>query len=213
MEYPARWSPASLRLIAITDSLRDGIDGLVARVRLAVDGGATMVQLRLQAEPPRVLVDVARALIAAVPMVPVLVNARADVALAAGAHGVHLGIDDLSPAAARRFLPADMLIGASVGGDDDIARAAGAHFVTIGPVFAPGGRLDATDALGAARFAELARKVALPAVAVGGLTVQNARAMLSARAVGIAVISALLSAPNPLQAARALRDALDASGS
>ncbi|HEX5581516.1 MAG TPA: thiamine phosphate synthase, partial [Gemmatimonadaceae bacterium] len=86
--------PAVLRLLAITDDLRDGPAGLVDRARAAVRGGATMIQLRLKVATARELVEVARALVAAVPA-PVLVNDRADVALAAGAAGVHLGADDL----------------------------------------------------------------------------------------------------------------------
>src|SRR5688572_30349016 len=81
----------SLRLVAITDDIRDGRDGLVDRASRAVRGGATMVQLRLRDIDARELVDIARALVRALP-VPVLVNSRADVALAAGAAGVHLGI-------------------------------------------------------------------------------------------------------------------------
>src|SRR4030095_4660306 len=70
--------PASLRLIAITDDLRDGVDGLVGRARAAARGGATMIQLRLKDVDSRELVAIARALVAALP-VPVIVNDRADV--------------------------------------------------------------------------------------------------------------------------------------
>ncbi|MEO8624369.1 MAG: thiamine phosphate synthase, partial [bacterium] len=131
----SRWDPASLRLIAITDSLHDGIDGIASRAHHAVLGGATMIQLRLQDESPRTLADVARALRRAVPQVPLIVNARADVAMAADAQGVHVGVDDLSPAALRRILPQGFIIGASVGDDTEVSRSAGADYVGIGPVF------------------------------------------------------------------------------
>jgi thiamine-phosphate pyrophosphorylase len=210
---PSRWDPASLRLIAITDSLRDGIDGLASRALSAVLGGATMIQLRLQDESPRRLVEVARALRAAVPQVPLLVNARADVAMAAGAQGVHVGVDDLSPAALRKILPRELVIGVSVGDDTEVARSAGADYVGIGPVFAAGIRSDASTAIGLARFAEIARLCGLPAVAIGGVSADNAAAVMSAGASGIAVISALFSSPDPTKAARVLRAAQDASGS
>ena len=216
MGVPARWDPSSLRLIAITDSLRDGIAGLVARAHLAATGGATMIQLRLQDESPRTLVAVARALQSAVPHVPLLVNARADIALAVGAQGVHVGVNDMSPEALRRILPPESIIGASVGDDVDVARARGADYVAIGPVFGTGPRTDAgtaSTAIGVARFAELARRCGMPAVAIGGVTAENADAVMSAGASGIAVISALFSSPDPTQAARALRAAQDASGS
>ena len=207
-----RFDPASLRLIAITDSLRDGIEGLTARAVSAVLGGATMLQLRLKDETPRTLVEIARALRAAMPDVPLLVNDRADVALAAGAQGVHVGVDAISPASLRRVLPREMVIGASVGDESEVSRAVGADYVGIGPVFGTGSKSDAGVAIGVERFAELARRCALPVVAIGGVSVANAGAVMTAGASGIAVISALFASADPSLAARALRSAQDASG-
>jgi thiamine-phosphate pyrophosphorylase len=204
--------PSLLRLVAITDSLRDGVDGLVGRARQAVNGGATMIQLRLTDETPRLLVEIARALCAAVPGIPIIVNDRADVALAAGAHGVHLGVDGLAPTAVRRIVPERFIIGASVAGSDELARTTGADYVGIGPVFGAGGRVGADGTLGLAGFSELARRCTMPAVAIGGVSVENVGALRSAGAAGIAVISALFASADPTQAARALRSALDASG-
>ncbi len=212
MDNPARWDPASLRLIAITDSLRDGIDGLASRALSAVLGGATMIQLRLNDESPRTLVEVARALCGALPLVPLLVNARADVALAAGAQGVHVGVDDIAPAVLRRIVSREFVIGVSVGDDAEVARSAGADYVGIGPVFGTGSTAGAGTAIGIVRFAEIAGLCGLPAVAIGGVSAENAGAVMMAGASGIAVISALLSSPDPTQAARALRAAQDASG-
>ena len=205
----ARLDPAALRLVAITDSLRDGIDGLVGRAAAAVDGGATMLQLRLLDETARTLVEVARALRRAVPSVPLLLNDRADVALAADADGVHVGNDDLAPAVLRRVVPARFIIGVSVGAEDEVARASGADYVGIGPVFAA----DVGVAIGVARFAELARLCGVPAVAVGGISPENAASVLQAGASGVAVISALFAAPDPMRAARAFRSVLGASES
>ena len=212
MDNPARWDPASLRLIAITDSLRDGIDGLASRALSAVLGGATMIQLRLNDESPRTLVEVARALRVALPQVPLLVNARADVALAAGAQGVHVGVDDIAPTVLRRIVPREFVIGVSIGDDADVPRSSGADYVGIGPVFGTGSTAGAGTAIGIVRFAEIARLCGLPAVAIGGVSAENAGAVMMAGASGIAVISALLSSPDPTQAARALRAAQDASG-
>ena len=203
----------SLRLVAITDSLRDGMDGLSARASAAVRGGATMLQLRLPGESARTLVLAARALRDAAPGVPLLVNDRADVALAAGADGVHVGIDGLSPIALRRILPAPFIIGFSVGEHDDIVRSAGADYVAIGPVFTSGGGTAPSGAIGMARFVELAAECDVPALAIGGITVTNARDVLATGACGVAVISALFGVPDPMLAARAIRFALDANGS
>lgn len=207
----ARFDPVSLRLVAVTDSLRDGIEGLTSRAERAVRGGVTALHLRLKDESPRLLVDVARALRAAVPQVPLLVSERADVALAAGAQGVHLGIDDISPSALRRILPPEFLIGASVGDESDIVRATGADFVAIGPVFGSGSRVDAGVAIGIERFCALAELSGLPAIAIGGVSAANAGALMRAGASGVAVISALFSSADPSGAARAFRSAQDAS--
>lgn len=206
------FDPATVRLIAITDSLRDGPRGLALRAAAAVAGGATMLQLRLKEESARSLVEIARTIQAMAPEVPLIINDRADVALAAGAAGVHVGVDDLSPALLRRVVPPGFIIGASVGSDDEVARAAGADYVGVGPVFATGSKSDAGAAIGPARFGELARRCGLPAVAIGGITSESVASVLSAGATGVAVISALFGASDPTMAARAIRDALDANG-
>lgn len=207
-----RFDASSVRLIAITDSLRDGPRGLALRAAAAVFGGATMIQLRLKEESARSLVEVARTIQAMVPDVPLVVNDRADVALAAGAAGVHVGVDDLAPALLRRVVPSGFIIGASVGSEEEAARAVGADYVGIGPVYTTGTKADAGAAIGVARFAELATRCALPAVAIGGITSDRVSELMAAGAAGIAVISALFGASDPTQAARALRSALDASG-
>ena len=198
-----------LRLVAITDDVRDGAEGLLSRAESAVRGGATMVQLRLKDVDARELVVIARALVARV-RVPVIVNDRADVALAAGAAGVHVGTDDIPAAALRRVVPPAFIIGASVGSDDEVPLAAGADYVGIGPIFATASKVDAGAAIGPAEFSRLAGRAGLPAVAIGGIDAGNCRLALGAGAHGIAVIRAIFAAADPEQAARAL---LSASGS
>ena len=198
--------PATLTLLAITDDLRDGVPGLVSRATAAVRGGATMLQVRLKHAPARELVEVARALIAAVP-VPVLLNDRADVALAANAAGVHLGVDDLPVAAVRRMAPEGFIIGASFGADEELAHARDADYVGIGPVFGTSSKRDAGDAIGLAGFRRLRALMPCPAVAIGGITESGARELAAAGADGVAVIRAVLSDPDPEAAARRLRSA------
>ena len=203
---------SSVRLIAITDSLRDGPRGLALRAAAAVLGGATMIQLRLKEESARSLVEIARIILATVPDVPLVLNDRAAVALAAGAAGVHVGVDDLAPALLRRVVPPGFIIGASVGSDEEVARAEGADYVGIGPVYATGSKSDAGDAIGPDRFAQLARRCGVPAVAIGGITSGRVAEVMAARASGVAVISALFGASDPTLAAREIRSALDATG-
>src|SRR5512138_1176766 len=128
-------NPSILRFIAITDNVRDGQTGLIERAAQVVRGGATCIQLRLKDVSARDLVVLARELVRSVG-VPIIVNDRADVAIAAGAAGVHLGADDLPVGAVRAFAPPDFIIGTSVGLDEEIPNARGADYVGIGPVFA-----------------------------------------------------------------------------
>jgi thiamine-phosphate pyrophosphorylase len=212
MAEPGRGDEAlrrALRLVAITDDLRDGADGLRARAVAAVTGGATMVQVRLKDADARTLAEVTRALVTALP-VPVLVNDRFDVALAAGAAGVHLGADDLPVADVRRCVPPGFVIGASYGSDAERAGTLGADYVGIGPVHATATKGDAGAAIGIDGLARLRAQVALPCVGIGGITPATARAVLDAGADGIAVVSALFGAPDPAAAARAFRAVLDA---
>jgi thiamine-phosphate pyrophosphorylase len=191
----------ALALVAITDSVTKG---LVDRARAAVRGGATMVQLRLKAADARTLTEIGRALVAALE-VPVVINDRADVALACGAAGVHLGADDIPVEALRRVVPAGFIIGASAGNDAELEAAAGADYVGIGAVFETASKADAGAAIGIAEFARLAGRAPMPAVAVGGITADNAPLVRAAGAAGIAVISAVFGARDPEAAARALR--------
>jgi len=197
----------TLRLVAITDDLRDGAAGLVVRAQAAVRGGATMIQLRLKDADARTLVEVARSLVKALP-VPVIVNDRLDVALAAGAAGVHVGPDDLPAAAVRRLVPPGFIVGASVGTDGEVALAQGADYVGIGPVYDTISKADAGRAIGPVTFSRLARACKLPAVAIGGLDASNAAGVMIAGAAGVAVIRAVLGSEDPEASARALRAAI-----
>lgn len=206
MPPPPPFDSATLRLIAITDDVRDGVAGLVERASAAVRGGATMVQLRLKDVDARTLVAAGRALVDGL-RVPVLVNDRVDVALACGAAGAHLGARDIPIADARRIVPAGFILGASVSRAEDLENARLADYVGIGPVYATSSKADAGAAVGEPVFAELARRAALPAVAIGGVTAERLPSLRRAGAAGAAVISAIFGAPDPEVAAAALRSA------
>lgn len=196
-----------LRLIAITDNVRDGQAGLIARAVAAAEGGATCIQLRLKDVAARDLTSVARELVRAV-SVPVIINDRADVAIAAGAAGVHLGVDDIPPAAVRAFAPPRFIIGVSVGGDDEVANAIAADYAGIGPVYSTGTKRDAGSAIGTGEFARLAAATGLPAVGIGGITAANARAVIEAGASGVAVVASVFGASDPRLAAAELLSAI-----
>lgn len=169
-----------------------------------------MIQLRLKDENPRTIVEVASALLATLPRaVPLVINDRLDVALAAGAAGVHLGADDLPVVAARRIVPPGFVIGASVGCDAEVPGSRGADYVGIGPVFATGSKSDAGAAIGIAEFARLATLCELPAVAIGGMDASNARESIQAGASGVAVIRAIFGASDPEAAAREIWNTME----
>lgn len=186
------------RLIAITDDLRDGVDGLVARACSAQRGGATMLLLRLKHFDAQSLMPIARALVSAL-TIPVVVSERLDVALGSGAAGVHLTSGSVPVVAARPHVPSGFLIGGSVSVEADLGGAQLADYVTIGPVFGSG-----TASIGVEGFRRLATACGQPAIAVGGIDAQSAALLRAAGAAGVAVIRTVLGAADPAAAAALL---------
>jgi thiamine-phosphate pyrophosphorylase len=207
--------PPDLSLYLATDAALCAERGVGPTVRAAVAGGVTAVQLRDPHATTRALYDQARALLAQLDgtAVPLLVNDRLDVALAAGAAGVHLGQTDLPPVEARRLAGPDLVIGWSVSTADEV-EAAGAlppgtvDYLGVGPVFATSTKPDAATPLGLAGLAQLREKSSLPCVAIGGVGVGNARAVARTGVVGLCMVSALCAAEDPTATAEALRRAV-----
>ena len=165
-------------------------------------GGATAVQLRLKRASPRELVAHARALVAQL-RIPVLVNDRPDIALAAGAAGVHLGPDDLPVSLVRRIAPAGFLIGASVGSEEEAGAAAEADYWGIGPWRRTGTKSDAGEALGAEGFRRLLRLAGgRPCIGIGGVRPEDVADIRAAGGVGVAVISGVLAEDDVERATR-----------
>ena len=191
-----------LRLVLVTDDkLLSGRDP-VAVCTAAIHGGVTAVELRLKNVSPRELVALARRLVAGTE-VPILINDRLDVALAAGAAGVHLGIDDLPVAAARRAVPDEFVIGASVGSEDEIDNGRGADYWGIGPWRATSTKADAGPSLGADGFASLAsRSGGIPCVAIGGVRPEDVPVIRALGGAGVAVASGILAGGDTAEAAR-----------
>lgn len=202
-----------LRLIVVTDPECGPGRSVVDVVAAALRGGAPSIQLRMKDATAREMADAARALLALTRPAGALlfVNDRVDVALAVGADGAHVGQDDLPVAAARRIAPAGFLLGVSaetVGLARDAERD-GADYVGVGPVYATGSKADAGDAIGTMHVAEVAGAVSLPVVGIGGIALENAGAVRSAGAAGVAVISAVMRAGDPEAATRALLRAIE----
>jgi thiamine-phosphate pyrophosphorylase len=205
-------TPLDPRLYLVVDPVHGPPDPL-AVVRDAVAGGVTAVQVRAPRATGLALYEATVGVLLALrgSGVAVVVDDRLDVALAAGADGVHLGRHDLPPEAARRVAGPELSIGWSVTGPDDLEIAPDAvDLLGIGPVFATATKPDAAPATGLDGLRRLATAVDVPSVAIGGIDAGNAAAVLAAGVDGLAVSSAIAGADNPGAAARALRVIVDA---
>jgi thiamine-phosphate pyrophosphorylase len=137
-----------------------------------------------------------------------LVNDRMDIALATGADGVHLGVDDLPVPAARSIAPSGFVIGYSPSTDEEAARAAllGADYLGIGPVFGTQSKDDAGAPIGLNTLHRRVRVAGIPVIGIGGINADNVASVIDAGAVGAAVISAILRAEDPEVAARLIAE-------
>ncbi len=208
-----------LRLNAIVDPERAGGHQLADLAARCARGGATLLQLRDKGADPRVLVEEARAIKAALRefAVPFVVNDRIDVAMAAGADGVHLGQDDMTVEDARRLLGSEAIIGLSIKSVEE-AEAAPldlVDYIGSGGVYATSSKQQKNapiGPIGLARIGAVLRRRApdLPVCGIAGIEANNAAEVITAGADGVAVISALSLAPDPQAAARELREIVDA---
>jgi thiamine-phosphate pyrophosphorylase len=208
-----------LRLNAIVDPERAGGHQLADLAARCVRGGATLVQLRDKRSETRALIEEARAIKRALKAsaVPFLVNDRVDVAMAAGADGVHLGQDDMAIEDARRLLGANAIIGLSVKSVDEAeaARLDLVDYIGSGGVYATSSKQQKNAPIGPAGLARIIavlrrRAPDLPVCGIAGIEASNAGEVIAAGADGVAVISALSRVLDPETAARQLREIVDA---
>lgn len=200
----------ALRLYLLADTSLVPPDSLPRTVAAAIRGGVSLVQLRAKGLATLQQVALARALgqVCRSAGVPLVVNDRVDVALAAeasGAHVGHIGQEDLLPGDARRLLGPRAILGVSVGSAAEarLAEEAGASYVSAGPMFETSTKADAGPAAGEPLLRAVRAATRLPLVAIGGVTAERAPALYRAGADGVCVGSAILRAPDPEAAARA----------
>lgn len=196
------------RLCFVADAETAAGRDLGAVARAAVRGGATMVQLRAKELDTRAFLKTAKLLGDGLRelRVPFIVNDRVDIALACGAAGVHLGRDDMPCAEARKLLGRNRLIGvsASTVAEAEEAERLGADYIGAWPVFPTSTKVTGRPPLGLGGLRRIRGRVGVPVLAIGGITVSNASAVMAAGADGLAVVSAILSAADPERAASAL---------
>jgi thiamine-phosphate pyrophosphorylase len=192
---------ARLSLIVITDARCAGERGVLEVVRAALQGGAPAVQLRAKRESAREMLELARRIRKETRRTGALlfINDRVDVALAAEADGAHVGDDDLPLSVARRITPRGFLLGRSVDTAEQarIAEREGADYVGVGPVNATASKADAGPQVGVEGIAAVRAATSIPVVAIGGIGPENARRTVAAGAHGVAVIRAVMAAPQP----------------
>ena len=186
-----------------------------AIIRAALDGGATVVQLREKRLATPDLIDLSRHLVALTRAANALfiVNDRVDVALAADADGVHLGPDDMHPADARRLLGPDRVVGVSVSSVEEATLLAPfASYLGVGAVFGSATKHDAGPPIGTDRVVEIGRAFPhLPIVAIGGIGLDNVGRIGATGAACAAVVSAVVCAPDMSAATAALISAFTAA--
>jgi thiamine-phosphate pyrophosphorylase len=209
-----------VRLNAIVDPERANGRSLADLTRLVVAGGATLIQLRDKHGATRQMIEQARAIMAVLAGtgVPLVVNDRVDVALIAGADGVHVGQDDMRVEDARRLLGPNAIIGQSI---KTVALANAApldllDYVGVGGVYATTSKDNPNAPIGVHGLRDIvaafrARKRDLPICGIAGIDAGNAAPVIEAGADGVAVISALSMKSDPQAAARELRSVVDAA--
>jgi thiamine-phosphate pyrophosphorylase len=167
--------------------------------RRSVVGGANVIQLRDKNKSSRELYEIACEIREFCrDRVLFFVNDRLDIAVAAGADGVHLGQNDLPIEAVRKIVPQNFLIGISVGNVDEAvaAESAGADYVAVSPVFSTMSKMDAGVGHGVAAIRKIRAMVRCPVIGIGGINAGNAAEAVEAGLDGVAVISAVVSSSN-----------------
>lgn len=187
-------------------------DSLFAKAAAAMDGGVTAVQLRVKSWPARDFLAAASALadMAKRRNALFIVNDRIDVALACGADGVHLGQEDIPVGAARRMVPENFIIGASVNTNEQaaIARGQGADYLGCGSVFATATKNDAL-VIGPEGVRKALDGIGLPGVAIGGITLDNLSLLAGSGCCGISLVSEIMDSQDPQKRARELLDKIN----
>jgi thiamine-phosphate pyrophosphorylase len=181
----------------------------------ALLGGARVIQLRGKElggkELYRLALGIKEMIIARGQEALFIVNDRVDVALAAGADGVHLGQEDLPPEIARKLVGEEVIIGVSAGSIEEAvkAEAAGADYLGVGPIFPTPSKQDAGLPIGIDGLVKIRDAVSIPIVAIGGINEVNMEEVLKAGVEGVAVISAVAGAEDMTTAARRLAQIID----
>lgn len=202
-----------LRLYLVLDpDLCGGAAGMVDTAIQAAQAGVTAVQLRAPKWKKRQYAECGRALLKALAPyhVPLIVNDHVDVAVAIGAHGVHVGQDDLSVVDSRKLMPPEMILGLSVTNLDECLAVDPqlVDYIGVGPVWPTSTKKDASQAVGLPGLIDIVRHAPCPSVAIGGITAADVPSIMYADVNGIAIVSAICGQPDIPLAVQVLLDAM-----
>ena len=205
---------AALRLYLVADRGFPSRVPFLEAIDAAVQGGVTLVQIRDKGADARAFLREAIAVRELLKgrNVQLIVNDRIDVALAAGADGVHLGQSDLPPSLARKMLGPRAIIGLSIGNGAqlDDRECDAAHYLGVGPVLATSTKSDAAPPIGLDGLKAICATAKIPVGAIGGIDAKNAAAVMASGVDGVCVVSAILGTADPRAAAAALAKAMAA---
>lgn len=200
-------------LYVVTDTVLAKKRSLEEIVRLAINGGASVIQYREKNAPFETMVKEATMLheITNAANIPLIINDNIQVALQVGAEGVHIGQGDMPADQARALIGPNKILGVSVKTLKEALKAVadGADYLGVGTIFATNTKSDAGKPTGLEPLKEIARCVNIPTVGIGGINADNARLVIACGAIGIAVISAIFGAEDPETTARNLRRIVD----
>ncbi len=187
-------------LCYITDRKALEPEGSLPRIEAAIRAGVDLIQIREKDLATRALLAIVEPAVKAAQGTSsrIIVNDRLDVALAVGAAGVHLGGQSLSAEAVRRIVAKEFLVGVSCHSLEEAlgAEAAAADYIVLGPIYATPSKLQYGPPLGLEKLREVAAKVRIPVLALGGITVERAGACRQAGAAGVAGISIFQACPS-----------------
>ena len=196
------------RLHVLTDTVFQSRFSPPELAGLAIKGGADTIQYRQKNGSTREMIHIAAQMkqVCSDHGVPLIVNDRVDLAIAAKADGVHLGQDDFPIPPARELLGQEMIIGASASNMEEVEKCLldGADYVGFGPVYPTTSKDDAGSVKGLVSLAQVAKAVPVPIIAIGGISLDNISEVLQTGIHGIAVISSVCCQEDPEQATRAL---------
>jgi thiamine-phosphate pyrophosphorylase len=201
------------RFHVLTDTCLQTHFSHVELAELAIAGGADTIQFRQKEGSTRQMIRVAEQMqdVCKRAGVTFIINDRVDVAIASHADGVHLGQDDFPIPLARKLLGEEAIIGGSAGSMDEARKCLleGADYIGFGPVYPTTSKEDAGPAAGLDLLKQIVEAIALPIIAIGGITADNVLPVIKAGPHGFAVISAVCCQNDPAEAARCLRRSLE----